>query len=165
MNCPDCNAKLAVIETRDLGHGLAVWRRRRCSECRSDHTTWESFSPTAESGRITQILFDDILLDNPSRAEALATTLTQAALRFSLALEAIAQADRPRTPASPHSVVSAIDTLLHIGADDVVDSLKDQQSPPAVRERLWRLRCLVEDLSVCLGLERATGAFTAARRP
>lgn len=42
MKCPYCNINdNHVVDTRDASDGVAIWRRRECSECDGRFTTYE----------------------------------------------------------------------------------------------------------------------------
>ncbi len=42
MKCPFCNTnENHVLDTRDAADGVAIWRRRQCSDCNGRFTTYE----------------------------------------------------------------------------------------------------------------------------
>lgn len=43
--CPHCNGSTSVLESRSADDGLAVRRRRRCTECNHRFTTYERREP------------------------------------------------------------------------------------------------------------------------
>lgn len=45
MNCPRCDSRTAILETRKAEGGIALRRRRQCEECGHRFTTYERAVP------------------------------------------------------------------------------------------------------------------------
>jgi len=149
MKCTACGARLDVRETANIANHLVVWRRRVCRHCHKHFFTWESFTPIHGYQHSSEQFFQSFLANNPDKAEALIFAMTQASMRFAAALDRLSP---PKGDQSQQDILEALDTLLREGADDTLAQLRKGQTTPVARERLWRLRCLIEDFAHALDL-------------